>query len=199
MKNSTITIYFSTLSLVFLCFGCLPDKQTNNKPSDSGDLSEIIKKVKKDTDSSSGGELDNSSPNNSDISDQDRKFLVSVKNRLDEVDGGVWETWNTLDWKEKVKIGRSACQTYGDPLAAIDTLLSSYGNSIKRTPENASKLFAADSILDTGAKIYCPEVRAEGYRTLKRNAQQTFDNQMDDLVKQSNDMRPTCLFNCDNQ
>ena len=73
------------------------------------------------------------------------------------------------------------------------------GDSIKRTPENASKLFAADSILDTGAKIYCLEVRAEGYRTLKRNAQQTFDNQMDDLVKQSNDMWPTCLFNCDNQ
>ena len=34
MKSSTLMIYFSTLSLTFLCFGCLPDKQPNTKQSE---------------------------------------------------------------------------------------------------------------------------------------------------------------------
>ncbi|MEG4861741.1 hypothetical protein QUB75_30910 [Microcoleus sp. K1-B6] len=97
-----------------------------NTDSSPGDISDTIKRAKKaaeeaqknsgnptNTDSSSGGELDNSTPlSNPGVSDQDRKFLVSVQNQLDE-NGFVWDTWNTLDGKEKVKIGRSACETMG--------------------------------------------------------------------------------------
>ena len=310
MKNSTITIYFSTLSLAFLCFGCLPDKQSTTKQSEisvqaielqqsasrkyvakdvqgcledseralsidnnfalahfykglcqyssgqvqeglssmenaariakskgrndvaeiisdvlekakiiaqrnsgnptntdysPGDISDTIKKAKKaaeeaqknsgnptSTDYSSGGKLDNYSPNNYDISDQDRKFLVSLQNQLDK-NGYVWDTWNTLDWKEKVKIGRSACETMGDPLAAVDILLSSYGDSIKKTPKHFSKRLAAITILGVGAETYCPEVWVEGQRTLKRNAQQELDSQEEALQKLANDLMPKTL------
>ncbi|XZN95929.1 MAG: hypothetical protein ACM65K_24230 [Microcoleus sp.] len=135
---------------------------------------------------------DSSTPSNPGVSDQDRKFLVSVQNQLDE-NGFLWETWNTLDWKEKVKIGRSACKTMGDPLAAVDILLSSYGDSIKPTPKHFSMRLAASRILRVGARIYCPEVWVEGQRTLKRNAQQQLDSQEEALQKSANDLMPKTL------
>lgn len=302
MKNSTITIYLSTLSLVFLCFGCLPDKQQSNTkevPSEAialaksaaakteakdlqgciedanqalsiynnyaqahflkgvcqyltGQVQEGISSIETASKiaqskgrndiaqnlSAKADELKKSSnitpsPNDSPedkpriatngfrpteevlrgvgiiafepgMSEQDNKFLQSVEDQLykdgliringrGERNGVVWDTWNTLDWKEKVKIGHSACQTMGDPLAAIDTLLSSYGDSTKSTLGNLNNKLAAGKILNVGVKIYCPEVRAEGNRTLKRQAQQTLDDQEDEMVKKAIDLTPTCL------
>lgn len=188
MKNSTITIYLSTLSLIFLCFSCSSNTQ-QNKPDSASELPPTREIVEG---------LNNDRPYSvPEISEQDREFLESVEKRFDETGlilinglgekkGVAWRTWNTLDWQQKVMIGRSACETVED-FDAYKNLLSSYGDSAR----NISNQVSAAIVLDEGGRIYCHQAWALAWK--KRNTlarEKHLDETAEMLLKSALELMP---------